>query len=151
MSERYPVCKSRLWTDPLFTPGRLRCPRCSTVFKPTVPWIYFKILLFVVITLGVLVTTFLVNQNSWLFLFLILITIFFWYLPKVINLEYLRSELELFTNLSHAEQLSFKLEDDKWEEKGACLQKENRFRNLMYFLLAVALIVLLVASVLSHT
>ena len=147
MSQRCPVCKSRLWTDPLFTPGRLRCPRCGAVFKPTVPWIYFKVLLFVVIALGVFVTIFLVNRNLWLFLFLILVTIFFWYLPKVINLEYLRSDLKLSTNLPHAEQLSFKLEDDKWEEEGARLQEETRFRNLMYFLLAVALIVLLMANV----
>jgi uncharacterized paraquat-inducible protein A len=87
MSQRCPVCKARLWTDPLFSPARLQCPRCGAVFATTVQWGYFRILLLLVILLAVLLIADLPDRKVWLVIFLVLLAGVLWYLPRLINLQ----------------------------------------------------------------
>jgi hypothetical protein len=57
-----------LWTDPLFTPSRLVCPRCGAVFKPTVPWAFFRILVLIILALSVTLIVFIAGYRPWLIL-----------------------------------------------------------------------------------
>ena len=146
MSQRCPVCKARLWTDPLFTPGRLSCPRCGAIFRPTVAWGYFRFLLFLVVVLALVVILFLSKTNLWIFLFLIGVTIFFWFLPRFIDLQRISGELRVPEGPLDAEQMKLKLKDDNWEEKHEAFEEQSKFRQLVYVLIAVALLLLVLAS-----
>ncbi len=88
MSQLCPVCKTPLWTDPLFTPSLLRCPRCGARFRPTVAWPYFRFLFLVTMLLGILVVAFLSSRIGWAILLLLAgVLAFFWLLPKLIDLQ----------------------------------------------------------------
>ena len=146
MSQRCPVCKARLWTDPLLTPGRLSCPRCGAVFRPTVPWVYFRVLLLVVVTLAVLVISFVFESSIWILLFLVGAAIFFWFLPCFIDLQHISGELRIPEGAIDSDQLKLNLGDEGWEERHEEFQERSRFRQLIYFLIAIALFFLLLVS-----
>ncbi len=71
MSQHCPVCRARIWTDPLFSPARLHCPRCGAEFSPTVSWLYFRGLLLIVIVLSLTVIMLMTRGNICLFVFLL--------------------------------------------------------------------------------
>ena len=148
MSQRCPVCKTRLWTDPLLTPGRLSCPRCGTIFRPTVPWAYFRFLLLVVVTLALLVIFSFSDSNIWILLFLIGVAIFFWFLPRFIDLQRISGELGLPEGPMDTEKLKLKLGDDDWEKRHEEFEERSRFRQLVYLLMVitVTLLILFLAS-----
>lgn len=146
MSQRCPVCKARLWTDPLLTSGRLSCPRCGAEFRPTVPWAYFRILLLVVVTLAVLVISSFSQPSIWILIFLIGAAIFFWFLPRFIDLQHI-SDLRVPEGPMDAEQLELKLEDRQWEEKYEKFQEGHRFRQLIYLLVAIILFFLFLIGI----
>jgi len=84
-SQHCPVCKTPLWTDSLLTPSRLRCPRCGTEFKPTVPWQYVRILFIVVVALAILVVALLTQGNLlWIVSLLVIgaLAACLWYLSR---------------------------------------------------------------------
>ena len=147
MSQRCPVCKTRLWTDPLLTSGRLSCPRCGAIFQPTVPWAYFRFLLLVVVTLALLVIFSLSDSNIWIFLVLIGVAVFFWFLPRFIDLQHISGELGLPEGPMDTEELRLKLGDDDWAEGHEEFEEKSRFRQLAYLLMviAVTLLILLLA------
>jgi hypothetical protein len=138
MSQRCPVCKAPLWTDPLLTPSRLSCPRCGAEFRPTVPWAYFRILLLVVVTLAVLVISSFSERSVWILVFLIGAAVFFWFLPRFIDLQHI-TDLRVPEGPMNPDQLELKLGDKQWEEKHDALQEGYRFRQLIYLLVAIAL------------
>ncbi len=144
MSQRCPVCKSRLWTDPIFTPSRLVCPRCGAVFKPTVPWAAFRILVLVVLVLSVTLIFFLVRHKPWLVGFLAVLLLFLWFLPRLVNLQHISSELGLSEGVMDPDRMRLKF-DDKFIEKRDQSQEQKTFRTLLY--LALLVIVLGVALV----
>lgn len=136
MAQRCPVCKTPLWTDPFFTPSRLRCPRCGAVFKSTVPWGYFRLLVLMVAVLCLFIISSLPGKNVWMLgLFLLGILIVFWYLPRLIDLQHVPGGLKLPEPLAEAVQLKLNLQD----------QEKLRFRRWIYFVLAVIAIFLLLA------
>ena len=143
MSQRCPVCKTRLWTDPLLTPGRLSCPRCGATFRPTVSWAYFRFLLLVVVTLALLVIFSLSDSNIWIFLFLIGVAVFFWVLPRFIDLQRITGELGLPEGPMDTEELRLKLGDDDWEEGYEEFQEKSRLRHLMYLLIVITVTLLI--------
>jgi uncharacterized protein (DUF983 family) len=145
MSQRCPVCKTRLWTDPLLTQGRLKCPRCGVDFRPTVPWGYFRILLLAVVVVSLVVIIFLSETHLWIVLFLIAVTVFFWFLPRLIDLERIPGELTTAEGPMDTSQLKLKLEDQDREQAEAW-QEELNFRQLIYFLIALILFLLLVVG-----
>ena len=144
MSQHCPVCRSRLWSDPLFTPARLRCPRCGAEFKPTVSWNYFRILLLVVAALALLVIMLLTRGNLWLFLFFLGLAGCLWYLPRIINLQRIGPELTPSEGVLDSKQLKLDLEDAHLEEKYEEFEEKEKFRRLIYLLLTIALLSLLV-------
>jgi len=144
MSQRCPVCKSRLWTDPIFTPSRLVCPRCGAVFKPTVPWAAFRILVVTVLVLSVTLIFFLARHKPWLVAFLAVLLLFLWFLPRLVNLQHISTELGLSEGVMDPERMRLKF-DDKLMEKREQGQEEKAFRTLVYlFLLVVVLALALV-------
>ncbi len=147
MSQRCPVCKTRLWTDPLFTSGRLSCPRCGATFRPTVPWAYFRFLLLVVVTLALLVISSFSDSNIWVFLFLIGVAVFFWFLPRFIDLQRISGDLGVPEGPVDTEEFKLRLRDEGWEEDQAEFEEKSRFRQLVYLLMviAVTLVILFLA------
>ena len=146
---RCPVCKTPLWTDPLFTPPRINCPRCGAVFKSTVPWKYFRILVLLVVVLCVFIITSLPVRNLWLLLiFLIGLLLAFWYVPRLIDLQHIPEALQFPERLAGAEQL--RLEDQNREERNDLFQKGFRFPGwLLLFLLAMVGVIFFLFSVLA--
>ncbi len=147
MSQLCPVCKTRLWTDPIFAPSKLRCPRCGAEFKPTVPWIYFRILLLVVIFLGLVVIVLLTRGNLWLFLFLLGLAVFLWFLPRIINLQHIGPELTPSEGVLDPRQLELKLEDKQLNQRFDEFREERGFHKLILLLVAM-LVLLAMAAVL---
>lgn len=142
MSQRCPVCKTRLWTDPLFAPARLRCPRCGAEFKSIVPWSYFKLLLLIVIILVAIIITAIPGRHVGLLsIFIIGLLFFFWYLPRLIQFQRIHRNLEF----SEGPSPSPFLEEDKWQEKYEEMRERLQFRTLIYLLIGVLLLLVIFA------
>ncbi|MFQ5930014.1 MAG: hypothetical protein ACE5MK_09960 [Acidobacteriota bacterium] len=109
-------------------------------------WGYFRFLLFLVVVLALVVILFLSKTNLWIFLFLIGVTIFFWFLPRFIDLQRISGELRLPEGPMDADQMKLKLKDDNWEERREAFEEQSKFRQLVYVLIAVALLLLVLAS-----
>ena len=145
MSQRCPVCNSPLWTDPLLTPTRLKCPRCGSDFRPTVPWRYLRILLLLVVAFALLAIVSLSETHFWVLLFLVGLTVFFWFLPRFIDLERISGELTTPEGPMDTSQLRLKLKDDNQDRKET-LDEEQSFRRFVYLLISVILLLLFVVS-----
>ena len=143
MSQRCPVCKTRLWADPLLTPGRLSCPRCGAIFRPTVPWAYFRFLLLVVVTLALVVIFSFSESNIWIILFLIGVAVFFWFLPRFIDLQRISGELGVPEGTMDTKELRLKLEDEDWEKSHEEFEEKSRFRQLVYLLIVITVTLLI--------
>jgi hypothetical protein len=142
MSQRCPVCKSRLWTDPLFTPSRLVCPRCGAIFKPTVPWASFRILVVLVLVLSIALLVFLVGYEPWILIaFLTALFLFLWNLPRLVNLQHISKELSLSDGVMDPDEMRLKIDDSHMEKKEQA-QEERMFRNLLGLVVIVAFFVL---------
>lgn len=140
MSQHCPVCKTKLWTGRLFSPARLHCPRCGAEFKRTVPWSYVRVLLLIVIAGGLFLVAQSTQGNVWLFLFLLGLAIFLWLLPRIIDLQHIGPALTPSEGLLDPKDLS--LEDAVWEEKFKEFQERVQFRNVIFMILALALLIL---------
>lgn len=141
MSQRCPVCKTRLWTDPIFTPSRLVCPRCGAVFKPTVPWAAFRIMVVVVLILSITLVFFLARHKPWLVAFLAVLLLFLWFLPRLVNLQHISSELGLSEGVMDPDRMRLSF-DDKCVEKREQGREERTFRSLVYLFLMVIVLAL---------
>ena len=147
MSQRCPVCRARIWTDPLLTPGRLCCPRCGVVFRPTVPWVYFRVLLLAVVACALILIISFSQTHFWMLLFLVGLIILFWFLPRVIDLQRISGELTIPEGPMDVEHLKLQVEDEDWRQKQDKFEEELDFRQWVYILLVVILLFLVVASV----
>ena len=146
MAQRCPVCKAPLWTDPLFTPGQLSCPRCGATFRPTVPWGYLRLLLLIVVILVLAAIVFLSQTNLWIILFLIAVTVFFWSLPRFIDLQRISGDLRIPEGPVDTEELKIRLKDQDSDEHSGDLDEARRRRHLIYILVAVTLLLFLIAT-----
>ncbi len=143
MSQHCPVCKTRLWTDPLFTPRRLCCPRCGAEFRPTVSWLYFRLLLVLVAVLGLILIGMLSSGNLWLVLFVGLLAVLLFLLPRLIDLQHIGPELNPSEGVLEPRQLELELEDQH-EREGREEERERRFYRLVSFGLGGVALLLLV-------
>lgn len=150
MSQHCPVCRARIWTDPIFSPSRLRCPRCGAEFSPTVPWIYFRILLLVVVILCLIVILLLTQGNLYLFLFLLGLAALLWFLPRIIDLKHVGPELTPSEGVLDPNQLELELEDRRFQENFEEHQEKRNFRGLIYLLLSIGLLIFLIAALISE-
>ncbi len=147
MSQCCPVCRTRLWTDPLFTLAKLECPRCGAVFRPTVPWGYFRLVLLIVILLIFFIVVLFTSRNIWLLLFMAGVVVSLWYLPRIIDLQYIPGELEFGQGIRNLEQIKLRFEDIEWNKRREQAEEKVRFRRWMYFLVALTLVLLIVSLV----
>jgi len=143
MSQRCPVCKSKLWTDPFFAPSRLACPRCGAVFQTSVPWRSFRLLVFLVITLAIVVMVLLSGRKPWLLVILAGLIFFFWSLPRLINLQHISSDLTVAEGPVDPDRMRLNFEPSLLEKKEK-IQEEKLFRKLVFLALLAALAVALV-------
>ncbi len=88
-----PVCKSKLWRDPVF-PRMITCPRCGNKFRPTVSLAFFQLILLLLVIVLLAGLAYFTGAGTWLGVAVIaaLLLIFF-YFPKLINLELVKPNL----------------------------------------------------------
>jgi hypothetical protein len=113
------------------------------MFRPTVPWAYFRFLLLVVVTLALLVIFSFSESNLWIVLFLIGVAVFFWFLPRFIDLQRISGELGVPEGTMDTEELKLKLGDEDWEEGHEEFEEKSRFRQLMYLLIVITVTLLI--------
>ncbi len=130
MSQLCPVCRTRLWTDPLFTPRRLTCPRCGAEFRPTVSWFYFRLLLVVVAVLSLVLIALLSGGNVWLLVFVVVLAGLLLLLPRLIDLQHIGPELNPSEGVLEPRQLELELEDQH-EAQDVRDERERRFYRLV--------------------
>ena len=149
MSQHCPVCKTQIWTGPLLTPGRIRCPRCDIVFQPTIPWVYFRGLFLVVVALVLVLVVSLPQTNFWLLLFLVGLIISFLFLPRFVGLEQISRELTTPEGSIEAKHLELQSREDRWQQKKKKSAQKVNSSRLIYILAAIFLLLLVIVGVLQ--
>ena len=145
MSQRCPVCKTRLWSDPLLVRSKMTCPRCGAEFKPTIPWHYVRILLILLIVLA-LVLVFVVSQgNIPLLVLLAIIGLLLWFAPRLIHFEPIGPELNPSEGVLDAQDWRMRVEDQNLEEKLAEAVEKWRFRWALSVVVILGLLLTLAA------
>lgn len=139
MAQHCPVCNTRLWTDPLFTPRRLNCPRCGAEFKPTVSWFYFRVLLLLAIGLAFVLIAILTRGDIWLLLLIALLTISLLLLPRLIDFQRIGPELFPSEGVLDAEQMKLELKDARTQQELDEDEEHRRFYRLTYLVLGLLL------------
>jgi hypothetical protein len=100
----------------------------------------------VVVTLAVLIISFFSERGIWIFVFLIGTAIFFWFLPRFIDLQQI-PDLRVPEGPMDSDQLGLKLEEKRWEEKQEEFREGYRLRQLIYLLVAIVLFFLFLVGV----
>ena len=149
MSQHCPVCKSPLWTDPLFTPSKLKCPRCGTDFKTTVSWVYLRVFLLLAASFVLLMIIFLSETYFWILLFLIGLIGLLWFLPRFIDLERISGELTTPEGPVDTNQLRLSLKDNGWNQEKK-LNEEQKSRRFAYLSVSLILLLLLIFSLVKN-
>ena len=145
MSQKCPVCKTRLWSDPMLVRSKLRCPRCGAEFKPTVPWHYVRILLILLIVLA-LVLTFIVSQgNLPLLVLFAIVGLHLWFAPRLIHFEPIGPELNPSEGVLDPQDWRMRVEDQNLEEKLAEAVERWRFRWALSVVIILGLLLALAA------
>ena len=128
MSQKCPICKTRLWSDPMLVRSKLRCPRCGAEFKPTVPWYYVRILLILLIVLA-LVLTFIVSQgNLPLLVLFAIVGLLLWFAPRLIHFEPVGPELNPSEGVLDPQDWRLRVEDRNLEDRLTEAVEKWRFR-----------------------
>lgn len=147
MAEQYcPFCKTRLWTETLWTPSHLHCPRCGAQFKPTVPWNYVRLLLVLVVALAMLLVYLLTEGNLlWLLFSLVVLGLIgcLWQISRIIHLHQIGPELTPSEGILDPKQLKFELDDR--EREASQREERRRFRRLVTLLLVLGAALVTVA------
>ena len=145
MSHKCPVCKTRLWSDPLLVRSKMTCPRCGAEFKPTIPWHYVRILLILLIVLA-FVLVFVVSQgNIPLLVLLAIIGLLLWFVPRLIHFEPIGPELNPSEGVLDAKDWRMQVEDQNLEEKLAEAVEKWRFRWALSVVVILGLLLTLAA------
>ena len=145
MSHKCPVCKTRLWSDPLLVRSKMTCPRCGAEFKPTIPWHYVRILLILLIVLA-FVLVFVVSQgNIPLLVLLAIIGLLLWFVPRLIHFEPIGPELNPSEVVLDAKDWRMQVEDQNLEEKLAEAVEKWRFRWALSVVVILGLLLTLAA------
>ena len=145
MSQKCPVCKTRLWSDPLLVRSKMKCPRCGAEFKPTVPWHYVRILLILLIVLA-FVLIFVISQgNVPLLVLLAIIGLLLWFAPRLIHFEPIGPELNPSEGVLDPQDWRMRVEDQNLEEKLAEAVERWRFRWALSVVIILGLLLTLAA------
>ncbi|MCH7803732.1 MAG: hypothetical protein IH937_06580 [Acidobacteria bacterium] len=107
------------------------------------PWVYFRFLLLVVVTLALVVIFSFSESNIWMILFLIGVAVFFWFLPRFIDLQRISGELGVPEGTMDPEELKLKVGDEDWEEGHEEFEEKSRFRRLMYLFIVITVTLLI--------
>ncbi|HSR50398.1 MAG TPA: hypothetical protein VLV83_06185 [Acidobacteriota bacterium] len=142
MAQRCPFCKTRLWTDPWFSRGSLRCPRCGNEFQPTVHWGYFRLMVLLVVVLALAIIVFLPPKVIWIVLFVIGLGVLFWYFPRLIDLRPVPTEVGATEGVLENDRM----EEEDWEEKLDKLAEQRRYRYGILLALVMALILVVLTG-----
>ena len=145
MSQKCPVCKTRLWSDPLLVRSKMKCPRCGAEFKPTVPWHYVRILLIVLLILA-FVLIFVVSQgNVPLLVLFAIMGLLLWFAPRLIHFEQMGPELNPSEGVLDPQDWRMRVEDQNLEEKLAEAVEKWRFRWALSVVVILGLLLTLAA------
>ncbi len=145
MSQKCPVCKTRLWSDPMLVRSKMRCPRCGAEFKPTVPWHYVRILLVLLIVLA-LVLTFIVSQgNLPLLVLFAIVGLLLWFAPRLIHFEPVGPELNPSEGVLDPQDWRMRVEDRNLEERLVEAVEKWRFRWALSVVVILGLLLTLAA------
>ena len=145
MSQKCPVCKTRLWSDPMLVRSKMRCPRCGAEFKPTVPWHYVRILLVLLIVLA-LVLSFIVSQgNLPLLVLFAIVGLLLWFAPRLIHFEPVGPELNPSEGVLNPQDWRMRVEDRNLEERLAEAVEKWRFRWALSVVVILGLLLTLAA------
>lgn len=110
-----PVCKSKLWRDPVF-PRMITCPRCGNKFRPMVSLAFFQLVLLILVILLLAGLAYFTGAGTWLGVAIIasLLLIFF-YFPKIIDLEMVKPDLVVE---GPPDEKNVEWEDEETEDDG---------------------------------
>ena len=145
MSQKCPVCKTRLWSDPLLVRSKMTCPRCGAEFKPTIPWHYVRILLILLIVLAFLLVFVVSQGNIPLLVLLAIIGLLLWFVPRLIHFEPIGPELNPSEGVLDAQDWRMRVEDQNLEEKLAEAVEKWRFRWALSVVVILGLLLTLAA------
>ena len=88
-----PVCKARLWRDPVF-PKTITCPRCGNKFRPTISLAFFQMALLILVIVLLAGLAHFTGAGIWILVAVIAaFFLIFFYFPKLINLELVKPNL----------------------------------------------------------
>ena len=113
------------------------------------PWVYFQALLLAVVTLALILIVSLSKTHFWLLLFLLGLIIFFWFLPRFIDLQRISPELTTPEGAMDTKHLRLQLEEEVWQQKQDKFKEALDFRKLIYILVVIISIFLIVISVMK--
>ena len=68
---------------------------------------------------------------------------FFWFLPRFIDLQHISGELGVPEGTMDTEKLKLKLGDENWEEGHEGFEEKSRFRQLMYLFIVITVTLLI--------
>ncbi len=136
-----PVCKSKLWRDPVFS-SMITCPRCGNKFRPMVSLAFFQLVLLILVIILLAVLAYFTGAGTWLGVAVIasLLLIFF-YFPKIINLELVKPNLVVE---GPAEEKGL-----EWEDKETEDERDKDFYKISCICTLILLLIIL-AVLITH-
>lgn len=139
MKGRCPVCKAKLWHEP-FLQRKITCPRCGTDFKTTVPWRYFQFLFLVLVACALLYIIFYTSRGIGVMTaFILAVFVFFWYLPRLIDLEQISGSLPALEGPLDEERMRLKMKGRDWQEE----EESDEAPWALYYLTILLFVLLL--------
>lgn len=145
MSNRCPVCKARLWRDPILY-RKLKCPRCGAEFRPTVPWIYFQVLFLILSLLGLTVVIAFFHLNIWLIvLFALILGFFLIYLSRMVDIKLIPGDLSVADGPPDRDEIQMKLKYQDWQEE----DNLNDYQPGWFFFISIFLVLLVIGIILA--
>jgi len=94
-----------------------------------------------VLVLSITLIFFLARHKPWLVAFLAVLFLFLWFLPRLVNLQHISTELGLSEGVMDPDRMRLRF-DDKSIEKRDQGQEEKTFRTLIYLVLMVIVLAL---------
>lgn len=132
-----PVCKAKLWRDPVF-PRMITCPRCGAKFRPTISLAFFQQVLLILVILLLAGLAYFTGAGIWFFAAVVFAVIMiFFYFPKLINLELVKPNLVVE---GPVEEKPLEWEDDESEEEE---EGEKKFYKISCACTLVLLLIIL--------
>ena len=137
LTQKCPVCKARLYKTGL--PGKVRCPRCGAEFRPTVPLLYFQVLLVLFLVVCSLLVIDWSSRSFWPFvIFGVLLILFLGLLSRFARMEIDPTKIPIAGGVG-PEDIPYKLPYDDWDEPEQGV-RPGLFLVLLCVLLAVVVV-----------